>query len=289
MAFAQTNTVKPFTGSKEFKKFSIGVNVGALTPAVVIGGSNDYSNPQLSLGYGANLRYQFNHYFALQADYLGGTLKGNQDDKLGNGQPADIRAVKSFKTKLKYAGSLSGQLTFGNINWLREKNVIVPYLSVGAGLAGYSIDIVKRGSTTEVPYDNVKNKKEFFVPVGVGLKINASSAINIDLGYRMQFVDGDNFNGYSYWTAPGDRTSTVHKDKFSYAFAGIEFALGGKGKPQLLFDNPAARANSVLQSQIDTVKTLSMRLRLIQTVMAFLMYSTKNQIHLPVHQLTHMV
>src|SRR4051794_18045491 len=79
MAFAQTNTVKPFTGSKEFKKFSIGVNVGALTPAVVIGGSNDYSNPQLSLGYGANLRYQFNHYFALQADYLGGTLKGNQD------------------------------------------------------------------------------------------------------------------------------------------------------------------------------------------------------------------
>ena len=39
---------------------------------------------------------------------------------------------------MKYSGSLSGQLTFGNINFLREKNTIVPYLSVGAGLIGYT-------------------------------------------------------------------------------------------------------------------------------------------------------
>ena len=71
--FAQTKettytTVKPFTGSKEFRKFSVGLNVGLLSPSVVIGGSNDFINPQLSLGYGANVRYQFNHYLAVQAD-----------------------------------------------------------------------------------------------------------------------------------------------------------------------------------------------------------------------------
>ena len=40
--FAQNttyNTVKPFTGSKEFRKFSVGVNVGATSPAVIFGGS----------------------------------------------------------------------------------------------------------------------------------------------------------------------------------------------------------------------------------------------------------
>src|SRR3982751_6317844 len=66
------NTVKPFTGSKEFRKFSIGVNVGALTPNIVFGGTNDFTKPQIGIGYGANLRYQFNHYFALQADFLRG-------------------------------------------------------------------------------------------------------------------------------------------------------------------------------------------------------------------------
>src|SRR4030095_5746834 len=44
-------------------------------------------------------------------------------------------------------------------------------------------------------------------------------------------------------------------DKFSYGFLGLEFALGNKAKPQLLFDNPAARLNTHLQTQIDTVKS----------------------------------
>ncbi|MEO6722087.1 MAG: outer membrane beta-barrel protein [Ferruginibacter sp.] len=248
------NTVAPFSGSSQFRKFSVGINAGVLTPSVVIGGSNDYSNPQLDLGYGANIRYQLTHYLGLQADFLGGKLHGNQDEPLGNGQ-APNRAVTRFETKLKWSGSISGQLTFGNINWLREKTKVVPYLSAGAGLAGYSVQVQRKGSTTLTPYDNVENKKEFFVPVGLGLKINVARMINLDLGYRMHFVDGDNFDGYSYWTVPQGQSSTVKKDKFSYGFLGIEFALGNKSKPQLLFDNPAARVNTNLQNQIDTVKS----------------------------------
>ena len=250
------NTVKPFTGSKEFRKFSVGLNAGVLTPSVVIGGSNDYTNPQFTLGYGANVRYQFNHYFALQADYLGGSLKGNQDANLGNGAPPTQRVVKSFKTKIKYAASLNGQFTFGNVNWLREKNTIVPYVSAGLGLVGYEVEISKTSLTDpQTPYDDKPSKKELFVPVGLGFKINVARMVNLDLGYRMQFVDGDNFDGYSYWTVPAGQSSTVKKDKFSYGFIGLEFALGNKAKPQLLFDNPASRTNSNLQTQIDTVKT----------------------------------
>ncbi|MEO6731762.1 MAG: DUF6089 family protein [Ferruginibacter sp.] len=254
--FAQETTyttVKPFTGSKEFRKFSVGLNAGALSPSIVIGGSNDFVNPQIALGYGANVRYQFNHYLAVQADFLKGKLKGNQDGKYGNGQPATDRIIRSFETDLKWAGSLSGQLTFGNINFLREKNTIVPYVSAGAGLVSYEPKISKTSLTDPTtPYDNVNPKTELFVPVGLGFKINVSKLINLDLGYRMHFFDGDNLDGSSYWTTRGN---TLHKDKFSYGFLGLEFALGSQAKQQLLFDNPAARTNSNLQSQIDTVKT----------------------------------
>jgi Outer membrane protein beta-barrel domain len=257
-AFAQSSTyttVKPFTGSKEFRKFSVGVNVGATTPSIIFGGSNDFTKSLISIGYGANVRYQFNHYFALQADYMGGQLKGNNSKELGN-QTLSVRTVKSFKTTVKYSGALSGQLTFGNINFLREKNTVVPYVSVGAGLIGYTTKISRTSNDDpNTPYDNVPNKKELFVPVGMGLKIDLSTLINLDLGYRMNFVDGDNFDGASYWTANNNRTTT-HKDKFSYGFVGLEFSLGKKAKQKMLFDNPAARNNSSLQSQIDTVKSV---------------------------------
>lgn len=247
------NTVKPFSGGKEFRRFSVGLNAGVLSPSVVIGGSNDFSNPQLDLGYGANIRYQITHYLAVQADFLRGHLKGNQADELGTGAPVgNSRPVQSFKTNLDYAASLSGQLTFGNINWLREKSVIVPYLSAGAGLAGYKVKVVNTGSTTEIDYSGGKTIKELFIPVGLGFKINVARMVNLDLGYRMQFVDGDNVDGSPYYIT--NRISTTKKDKFSYGFLGIEFALGNKSKPQLLFDNPAARMNTTLQTQIDTVK-----------------------------------
>ena len=51
-----------------------------------------------------------------------------------------------------------------------------------------------------------------------------------------------------------------HHDKFSYGFVGLEFALGNQSKPQMLFDNPIARLNNNLQTQIDTVKEQTKRL-----------------------------
>jgi outer membrane protein OmpA-like peptidoglycan-associated protein/opacity protein-like surface antigen len=246
------NDIKPFTGTSPFRKFSIGLNVGATAPSVIFGGSNDFAKPQIDLGYGANIRYQINHYLALQADYLGGKLKGTQDDI----DFAQTRLVKSFETKLKYAASLSGVVTFDNINWLNQKNHVVPYVSVGLGFTGYDTKIVKMGSNTEEDYtDNISPDNPLFVPVGVGFKINLSRLINLDLGYRMNFVDADNVDGSPYWSDPvSPSASKTHFDKFSYGFVGLEFALGKQSKPQLLFDNPVARLNTNLQTQIDTVR-----------------------------------
>jgi len=226
-AFSQdTTTMKPV---KSFSTFSIGVNVGGLTPSVPIGGSNNFTHPQWDIGYGAYIKNQFTHYLAVQADFLRGNVEGNNSDALGDGSPT-TNPYKSFKTNLNWSGSISGVITFGNINWLSDKTKVIPYVSVGGGIAGYK-PLLYTNDNSEIQYKpGDKSIHEFFVPVGSGLKVNLSQDMNLDLGFRMNFVDGDNFDGYN--------SGGYHKDKFTYAFAGLEFAFGGKR--QLMMDNPVA-------------------------------------------------
>jgi len=239
----------PFTGSSQFRKFSVGINAGTLRPSIVVGGSNDFTKPLYTFGYGANVKYQLTHYFALQADFLRGKIKGDNSEDYPNGVPATDRANSSFETDMDFAASISGVITFGNINWLWKKNRVVPYVMAGAGITHYKPVFVKTGTTTEVPFNNGDAVKEFFVPVGVGLKFLLSDLINLDLGYRANLVDNDNFDG----------TRQVyglnHKDKFSYGFLGIEFAFGKKPKKQLMFDNPAARLSDTMQAQVNRLQT----------------------------------
>ncbi len=246
-----TDTVRPFSGASAFRKFSFGINAGALYPAAVMG-SNDYSNPEFDLGYGANLRYQLSHLFAVQADFLRGNIRGNNDKELGNGR---FPAPRSFETELHYSGSLNGVITFGNINWLRMKNWVVPYVSLGGGIASYDV-MVNRTSNGDPNTLYLANDpiREFFLQAAGGLKFMLSRSIGLDLGYRAHFIDGDNFDGRSYYTTP-DNGRQLHKDKFAYAFLGLDFVFGNKAKPQLLFDNPAARMNSYLQNEIDVLRS----------------------------------
>ena len=239
----------PFTGTSQFRKFSIGINVGALRPSIVTGGSNDFTKPLYTFGFGANLKYQFTHHFGLQADFLNGNLKGNNDKSYWNGDPATDRAIASFKTDMGYALSLSGVFTLGNINWLSVKTRIVPYITAGGGITGYKPVTVATGTTAAVPFDNGKSLNNFFVPVGAGLKFNLSDMINLDLGYKGNIVDNDNFDGTT------ETHANVHKDKFSYGFLGIEFAFGKKSQKQLMFNNPAAKLNDLLQTQMKHLQT----------------------------------
>jgi opacity protein-like surface antigen/outer membrane protein OmpA-like peptidoglycan-associated protein len=239
----------PFTGSSQFRKFSVGINAGALRPSIVTGGSNDFTKPLYTFGYGANIKYQFTHLFGVQADFLKGNLKGNNDNDYWNDLPANDRKIASFKTDLNFALSLSGVFTFGNINWLSAKTRVVPYITAGGGLTHYEPVTVATGTTTEVPFFNGKTLHNFFIPVGVGLKFNLSDLINLDLGYRANIVDNDNFDGTT--TTHAD----VHKDKFSYGFLGIEFAFGKKPKKQLMFDNPPAQLRDSMQAQVNRLQT----------------------------------
>ena len=78
--------------------------------------------------------------------------------------------------------------------------------------------------TTNVPGGGKGYTEDWFVPVGAGIKFGLTKAVNLDLGYTVNFVKDDNFDGY---------VSGSRNDNFSYAHAGIEIALGKKGTSQL--------------------------------------------------------
>ncbi len=252
--FAQKadKSIKPFSGAKPFRKFSVGISAGALKSSVLAGGSNDFSQNNHHFGYGMNVKYQITHYLALQADFVRGKLSGDNSKKRGNDTLNLARAVTAFSTELNAAVSGSVLYTFSNINWLHLKNWFVPYIGIGGGLANYDVKFTPRGSNIERPYpDGLKNNiTELYVPISVGVRFKLTKLLNLNVGYTMNFVDGDNLDGNSYWTVPLGESSTTHKDKFSYAHAGLEIALGKRSKPELLFDNPAARINNIMQDQV---------------------------------------
>jgi OOP family OmpA-OmpF porin len=65
--------------------------------------------------------------------------------------------------------------------------------------------------------------ENWFIPVGAGFKLGLSNTINLDFGYDVNFMKARNFDGYT----------GASNDRFSYAHAGIEIALGKKSSPQL--------------------------------------------------------
>ncbi len=230
-------------GGMNYRTFSIGINGGITAPSVLIGGSNDFTKSLISYGYGAYAKWQILHFFSLRADYMGGRLKGDQSRELGDGSKPN-RAVESFETKLKWTASLSGVFNFATINWAYRKPIAQLYASVGGGLAGYSPTIKPAGGT-ETDYKTDGNIQELIIPVGAGIKFRLNDFMNLDLGYTMNFTDGDNLDGFKYGTA---------KDKFSYGYAGLEFALGSRTKPQLQWHNAPAVMYDDLAAQRDRLK-----------------------------------
>ena len=229
-----------FSGTSSYRTWSIGVHGGMLFPSIAIGGRNDFSKGQGTIGYGAYIKNQISHRFGIQADFLRGTLEGNND----NGAPAGT-PYKSFKTDINWSAALSGVITLGNINWTQLHTAVQPYVSVGGGVLNYN-PVVTNNAGTAIDFKPDGSISKFFIPVGIGLKFNLSQSMNLDMGYRMNFVDGDDLDGF--YNPP------YLSDKFSYGHLGLEFALGGRNKPQLATHNPAAQLKQDLVDQNNALR-----------------------------------
>jgi OmpA-OmpF porin, OOP family len=245
-----SNYVQPFsTGA--FRTWSIGVNGGLLTPYTIFGmKQQDFKSPHEQIGYGGFIKDQFLPSFGLQANFLAGKDEGAVT-------PFDQTngTYSSFNTRINYAIDLSGNFTLANINWRHQQGFIQPYVTLGGGLINYTAKYTAPNGTVT----NEGKTHEFYIPVGAGFKFDVARGINLDLGYQVNFVNADDFDGIV--TGP---TS----DRFSYAHIGLEFALGSSKKPQLATHNPVASMRDEylmdeqrLQIQVNQQKAENAQLR----------------------------
>lgn len=230
-----TSSAKIFGGRAQYRTWSIGVNAGVLAPVTVLGGSNDFTNWDVNLGYGATIRKQLGHAFGLELGFLRGQLSGNNEKNIAYGNSINR---KSFETQLEYSGTFMGVVNVATVDFLRRENSVNFIVKAGYGFAGYHAKYVNAANQTvnlKGTYgdkNDRENVNEQFIPVGIGVKFKLSNRVNFDLGYNAYFVDGDNLDGtYAKGTT---------KDKFSYGYAGLEFSLGSSSKPNLDWVNPVA-------------------------------------------------
>jgi OOP family OmpA-OmpF porin len=239
-----------------FKTWSIGVNAGVLTGISPLGGQNDFSNWESSLGYGLYIKKQISPAFALRLDGVRGKVKGDNNEPFNDGTVM-ASPIASYETDLRYSATLSAQVNMVNWSMFNQHNNAQLYASAGAGLVNYEPSMVAAGTNTEITGSAVN---KMTIPVGVGAKFRLSEGINFDLGWTINFVDGDEFDGYA---------ARGNNDKYNYGYAGLEFALG-QGK-QLAFYSPVAatyeeamaakNTADALKSDLDAQKQENARLR----------------------------
>jgi len=222
--FAQETPTTSRFSTQDFRTWSVGVHGGLLTPRTIFGNSNhQFQTPVEHIGYGGYIKKQILPALGIQADFLAGKVEAL---RLSNG--VGYTANTGYKTNIQWSGALSAVWNVANISINTENAVLIPYLKAGAGY-------MSSGATTtgfnDVNANSGSYREGWFVPVGAGFKLGVTKGINLDFGYDVNFVKSGKFDGLS----------TFGNDRFAYAHAGLEFALGRSSKPQL--QNYSALAN----------------------------------------------
>jgi OOP family OmpA-OmpF porin len=245
-----TGTPKVFGGRGQYKTWSFGINAGAVSPVVAIGGVHDYDDYKVKLGYGASLRWQLAHSFGLQLDAHGGKVAGDNLSVSGVGRDG----MRSYDTRF-WSGTLSGVVNVATVDFLRRKNSVNFFVTAGGGMVWYNPRFVTSTSTTEQRYLNSDGSnhyvKSLVIPVGAGVKFRLSDAVALNFGYTVNFTDDDNLDAL--------KRAYPTKDKYSYGYGGLEFTFGGSGKPNLDWVNPVALMydelyDAALRQEVEALK-----------------------------------
>jgi OOP family OmpA-OmpF porin len=235
--FAQSSnsdTSKRFD-KKSFRTWSIGLNGGMLTHFTPFNNASngDFKTPEETWGYGGYLKKQILPSFGIQADFLAGKVMGYKSNYLPSVlNPTFAQGNSSFKTSIEWSAALSANLTIANLSLNHKRSALSPYVTAGAGYMSSSANVqgMPTGITAPVAAASTAYTQNWFVPIGAGLKFGLSKTINLDLGYNVNFMKTPTFDGV--------RGAT--NDRFTYAHAGIEIALGKKSSSQLQNFSPIA-------------------------------------------------
>lgn len=212
-------------GKQNLRTWSLGVHGGILSQNTFLGGGSVKAREFKSIGYGAFIKKQILPALGLQADFLRGEIK-----------TLNTTSTIEQKNSLNWSGSLTAVLNIANFSLNTENAVLIPYLKAGAG---YMSSDSQTGNT-----QLFSEKEGWFIPAGVGFKFGVAKGINIDLGYDINFIK----------SSPTVK-NTYNESRFSYAHAGLEFALGNKENSQL--QNYSAVADLRKQSAAESAELRS--------------------------------
>ena len=227
-SMSKATTPKVFGGTGQYRTWSIGVNAGVTSPFIAIGGSNNYKNFTPAFGYGVSLRDQLAHSFGVQLDVMGygSELAGKNVEN-----PTPATGPGSFLTRINYSATLSGVVNVATVDYLARKNAINFYVTAGGGVVNYTPKVYYNNDRTGLLVAG-NTLTQLAIPVGVGVKFRLSDRVALNLGYTATFTDGDYIDG--------TKSAVSHKDRYSYAYGGLEFSLGSSAKPNLDWVNPVA-------------------------------------------------
>jgi OOP family OmpA-OmpF porin len=227
---SETTTARVFDGASQYSTWSIGVNVG-VTSGQVAFLSNSTNNFKAGLGYGVDVKDQLSHAFAVQFNWYGGTVTGDDVADATTGAQDAKYGGSYFKTPFN-SFNLSGVFNIGSISFLHRQSGIILYGSAGLGMDFYtpSYAVTPGATAAELTYPNTV--KEIDAVTGLGLKFKLSNALDLNLGYTVTYVDNYNFAGFK--TYPD---LTAH---YGYTYTGLAYTFGTKTKPSLEWANPVA-------------------------------------------------
>lgn len=251
-SYAQTSSsaggIKPFAPASEYRTWSVGINAGILNQTNIFGFNRDgFNKLQNNFGYSAYVKKQISPSFGLKAQYMGG--------KVGGSREFDNSSYTSeFETKTPWSAALSAEFLLANINWRYMNSVIKPYVGIGLGALNFKTTLQNSWQVGPAPASidprfveiiNEESRTKLYVPLDMGFKFSVSKGINIDLGYQLNWAN-QHFDG-----VPGGQ---YKNDLFSYAHAGLEFALGQRSKPSLSNSNPVATMVNDYNAKYDQLK-----------------------------------
>lgn len=228
-SFAQSTKVASIEGTTplgpatQYRTWSIGVGAGVTSLQNIAKLNNEgYDKLDWNLGYSAYIKKQISPSFGLKATYFGGKTSGyTADDK-----------QKGFETKTPWSVALSGEFLAANTNWRFFNSFIKPYASIGVGVMNAETAGITEGNRGE--YGDSYSK--IFVPADFGFKFAVAKGINFELGYQLNWVN----QRFDNIANPAAGPKMDKNDLFTYAHAGLEFALGSGSKPALNNSNPVA-------------------------------------------------
>ena len=221
MAQETTSTDGTRFSTQQFRTWSIGVHAGVTSPRTLFDGKfRDFQTTKESFGYGGYIKKQLLPSLGIQAEFLAGKVQGlrawtGTTDASGN--PTYFNN-SGFASRMEWAGAVTAVYNIANININNENAVLIPYVKAGAGYMSSNASTYAGSVSNYQSYD-----ERWYIPTGIGFKLGLAKGINLDLGYDVNFVKSSTFDGVNRAT----------NDKFTYAHAGLEFALGSKSKPQL--------------------------------------------------------